>query len=309
MVPGWWYPYPRGPGSSCPDHGPPRAHPVRPCSHGTEPVPSSASAPPGCLSSWVVVGVYLRHRRESDVGAGGALSSEPAQYFLTHRYLALFYSPALVLLPVALPLEKLTMQLVTRVLFIVVTGCLLTAVTTAFLVKSIRRVSHNGHKVPDSVEQDDGAVLPRVSSWCGSWSDASDRHWPGGLGDSSRSPNWPSAWACHCLSVRIPRPANLLLNPMVVYRGRDERSSISTGPSAREHDVRGRHRRLFEDRPAGLLQSTRPHHLLLCHLRCPTMGSHRRTQAGNSRWAALPRLRSPSCPPRSSRSPSSTTRS
>ena len=162
----------------------------------------------------VVVGVYLRHRREA-TWEQVARFFEPAQYFLTHRYLALFYSPALVLLPVALPLEKLTMQLVTRVLFIVVIGCLLTAVTTAFLVKSIRRVSHNGHKVPDSVEQDDVRFSARfIVVWL----------MIGCVGSALAWWSWrfvtlsqlALSVGVYCLSVRIPRPANLLLNPMVV---------------------------------------------------------------------------------------------
>ena len=160
----------------------------------------------------VVAGVSLRQRDDKSWERVYKFF-EPALLFLTHSYLTLFYSPALVLLPVALPRDS-GIDLVTRVVVIITIGCLITACCTAAVVKAIRRYSRNDHPVPDSIEQDDVRFSAyAVASWLLAAAVCSALSWSRRFVTLSQL---TLSVGVYCASVRIPRPLNRWLNPMTL---------------------------------------------------------------------------------------------
>lgn len=111
----------------------------------------------------VTGGVWVRfHNQKAYEGFMAFIT--PAHAFITHTYLPLFYSPALVLLPTAMPLEAISGDLVARIVLIIAVGCLATALFTSMAVWSVRTLSKNEHPVPPSEERDDVRFSKRTAA-------------------------------------------------------------------------------------------------------------------------------------------------
>lgn len=101
----------------------------------------------------VVVGVYLRYNRPEDYN-WVIQGVRPGMTFITHRYLGLFYSPALVTLPLTLG-SVLELNDIIMSAFVIVLGCLLTALCTSYSIYYVRRWTSNSSQIPYSEENDD----------------------------------------------------------------------------------------------------------------------------------------------------------
>eukprot|EP00890_Picochlorum_soloecismus_P001416 jgi/Picsp_1/2275/NSC_05739-R1_-like family expressed len=109
-------------------------------------VPSPLIGMAFCVGSLVT----LRYSGHEDVEKKVRKFFQPAVEFITHRYLVIFYSPALVSLPVAVSKVKKAEDIVLSVLVVAI-GCFLTTILTAQLVVLIRKYTAASAAVPVSV--------------------------------------------------------------------------------------------------------------------------------------------------------------
>lgn len=101
----------------------------------------------------VLIGVYLRYHRPEEYNRV-IHAATPAMNFITHRYLALFYSPALVTLPLTLWRVLDAKDIVLSGIVILI-GCLMTAVCTSYSIYYVRRWTSNTSAIPYSEEKED----------------------------------------------------------------------------------------------------------------------------------------------------------
>jgi putative effector of murein hydrolase len=94
--------------------------------------------------------VSLRYTGHEDFEKKVRRFLQPAVEFITHRYLVLFYSPALVSLPLAVSKVEKAEDIVLSVLVVAI-GCFLTTIVTAHLVVLIRKYTAASAAVPFSV--------------------------------------------------------------------------------------------------------------------------------------------------------------
>lgn len=85
----------------------------------------------------VMVGVYVRYHDE-DRYKRMMHRVKPVMHCITHRYLGLFYSPALVTLPLTL-FKALELKDIALSAVVIVIGCLLTALWTSYSIQYVRR--------------------------------------------------------------------------------------------------------------------------------------------------------------------------
>ena len=101
----------------------------------------------------VVVGVYLRYKHPEEYNRI-VQGARPGMNFITHRYLGLFYSPALVTLPLTLG-KVLSLNDVIMSALVIVIGCILTALCTSYSIYYVRRWTSNTAQIPYSEEKED----------------------------------------------------------------------------------------------------------------------------------------------------------
>ena len=109
-------------------------------------VPSPLIGMALCVGSLVT----LRYTGHEDFEKKVRKFLQPAVEFITHRYLVLFYSPALVSLPLAVSKVEKVEDIVLSVLVVAI-GCFLTTILTAHLVVLIRKYTAASAAVPFSV--------------------------------------------------------------------------------------------------------------------------------------------------------------
>ena len=97
-----------------------------------------------------MVGVYLRYHRHEEYNRV-VRAARPGMDFITHRYLGVFYSPALVTLPLTL-MKTLDLKDIAMSTLVIAIGCILTALCTSY---SMKYMTSNTAQIPYSEEHVD----------------------------------------------------------------------------------------------------------------------------------------------------------
>ena len=112
----------------------------------------------------IACGIFVKYNYPEETLGAIMDHCRPALEFITHKYLSLFYSPALVTLPLAL--GKISAGDIVSSLILIITGCSFTAIFTGYSVLIVRRCFNDKTPIQYSEEKDDIEFNKRFISSC-----------------------------------------------------------------------------------------------------------------------------------------------